>query len=175
MAPIMAAMLMPQHIQEGLSRAYALAVASRAGYDCNFTTGFDYGIDGSFQEIILRHGKRCNSGFQIQFQLKASTNYDLTEDALIYDLDVKNYNQLVATDVGTPRILLVLALATEDTQWLDLSVDALILRRCMWWHSLRGQEPTSNHHSRRIRIPRDQQLSVDGLRALMQRARAGTL
>lgn len=171
----MAAMLIPQHIKEGLSRAYALAVASRAGYDCRFTSGHDYGIDGSFHEITVRAKRRCDSGFQIEFQLKASTDCDLTAEALIHDIEARNYNDLVATDVGTPRILLVLALPREDTEWLDLSIDALILRRCMWWHSLRGQEPTSNEYTQRIRIPRDQRLTVEGLHALMQRVKAGTL
>jgi hypothetical protein len=170
-----AVMLTRQHIQEGLSRAYALAVACRAGYSCNFTSGFDYGMDGAFHEITTREGRHVESGFQLQFQCKASTNCGLTESTLIHDLEAKNYNDLVATDVGTPRILLVLALPHEDVQWLDLSVDALILRRCMWWHSLRGQEPTSNERTARIHIPRDQQLTVEGLRALMQRVRAGTL
>jgi hypothetical protein len=171
----MVIMLTRQHIQEGLSCAYALAVACRAGYSCSFTSRFDYGIDGTFQEITLRNGERCDSGFQTQFQLKARTTCAFTEDALIYDLAVRNYNQLVATDVGTPRILLVLAMPEEDTEWLDLSIDALILRRCMRWHSLRGQEPTSNEHTQRIRIPLDQPLTVEGLRALMQRVRAGAL
>ena len=168
-------MLTQQHIQEGLSRAYALAVACQAGYSCNFTSSFDYGMDGAFHEITARGGRLVESGFQIQFQLKASTNCVFTDDNLRYGLKATNYNDLVETNVGTPRILLVLALPKEDTDWLDLSIDALILRRCMWWHSLHGQARTSNERTRGIRIPLDQQLTVKGLRELMRRARAGTL
>lgn len=42
-------MLTEEHIKEGLSRAYVLAVAHRAGFNIS-KSEFDYGIDGTFKE-----------------------------------------------------------------------------------------------------------------------------
>jgi hypothetical protein len=168
-------MLTEQHVQEGLSRAYALAVAYRAGHSCNLKWDFDYGIDGSFHEVTTRGGRRVESGFLIQFQCKASTNWELTEAELLYDLEARSYNDLAETAVGNPRILLLLALPKDKAKWLALSVDELILRRCMWWHSLRGRPSTDHARTARVRIPRRQQFTVEALHALMARVRGGTL
>ena len=58
-------MITEEHIKEGLSRAYIMAVCLRAGF--NFALReFDYGIDGTFIELAdMAGGGKVESGFKI--------------------------------------------------------------------------------------------------------------
>jgi hypothetical protein len=64
-------MITEQHIEEGLSRACIQAVSAKAGYTIS-TPDFDYGVDGTFNEVSYINNRRCQSGRSIHFQLKAS-------------------------------------------------------------------------------------------------------
>ena len=69
-------MLTENHIKEGLSRAYILAVAHRAGFNCSLRE-FDYGIDGTFHDIKIVNGRHVESGYRIDFQAKAVSGLHL--------------------------------------------------------------------------------------------------
>jgi Domain of unknown function (DUF4365) len=101
-------MLTENHIKEGLSRAYILAVAHRAGVNCSLRE-FDYGIDGTFHEIKVRGGRRVESGVKIDFQAKASERCQVQSTEVVYDLEAKSHRDLTDSE-GTARILIVLAL-----------------------------------------------------------------
>lgn len=166
-------MLTENHIKEGLSRAYILAVAHRAGFNCSLRE-FDYGIDGTFHDVKIRGGRRVESGFAIDFQAKASEACVLEDGELVYDLEAKSHRDLTEP-AGTARILIVLALPQNPDEWLRISADALVMKRCAWWISLRGQPPTTNKDSHRVRIPRASTLDVRSLTEMMGRVRAGGL
>lgn len=167
-------MLTENHVKEGLSRAYILAVAHRAGHNCSLRREFDYGIDGTFHHVMVRDRRRVESGFAIDFQAKASEQCEIDEGRVIYDLSAKNHRDLTEAE-GTPRILIVLALPPDPDDWLRISADALTMKRCAWWTSLRGQTPTTNRDKHRIEIPRGQVFDVAGLQAMMQRVKSGGL
>lgn len=166
-------MLTENHIKEGLSRAYILAVAHRAGFNCSLRE-FDYGIDGTFLHIKKAHGhRRVESGFKIDFQAKASHRCTISGKEISYVLSAKNQRDLVDTNVGTPRILIILALPREPSEWLKTSPSQLVMRRCAWWTSLRGLPPTRNDTAQTIKIPIQNTFDVDALTAMMGRVRAG--
>jgi hypothetical protein len=97
----------------------------------------------------------------------------LSATEISYALSAKNHRDLVDTAVGTPRILIVLALHADPSDWLKTSADAFIMKRCAWWKSLRGQPPTLNNATKTIRIPIDQRFDVTALEGMMKRVRAG--
>lgn len=164
--------MIESHIKEGLSRAYAIAVAHRAGMNYS-RPDFDYGFDGSFREVQNYNGRYCESGYCIDIQLKATVNVVLEEDCIKYDLEVKNYNDLVLEDVGIPRILVLFVLPQDDSQWLDISETGLVLKNCAWWCSLKGMEPSKNKDTIRIKIPKSQILTTESLRGLMNKVKMG--
>ena len=98
-------MLTIQHIQEDLSRACIQAVAAKAGVNLSLGThAHDYGVDGTFHQVEMAtrvdaEGKprtrRLNSGFNLEFQCKASRNWREQKDVIAYDLEVKTYNDLI--------------------------------------------------------------------------------
>ena len=67
----------------------------------------------------------------------------------------------------------MLVLPEEEADWVSQSVDELILRRCAYWFSLRGSEPTTATSSRRLFIPREQVFSVQALQDLLRRLTEG--
>lgn len=166
--------LTTQHIQEDLSAAYAVAVGARAGVNTHFSRR-DYGVDGSFNEVISRNGRRVESGFAVDFQLKASKLWDLKEGKIAYDLEAKTYNDLVARETrATPLVLILLCLPENESDWLDISTNQLIMKRCCFWSRLDG-EPTENRASKRIFIPQEQLLTPEAVKQLIESVRTGDL
>jgi Domain of unknown function (DUF4365) len=59
-----AIVLTDQHIAEALSRAYVRAIAGRAGLNLAIRE-YDYGVDGSFDEVVMRQNRRVESGLAL--------------------------------------------------------------------------------------------------------------
>jgi len=166
-------MLTEQHIEEGLGRAYIMAISNRAGLTCEFPLS-DFGIDGTISNIsILEDGRRFHDSFKIDFQLKSSINVELKDDVIKYALEVKNYNDLINTNVGMPRILILFKLPQDRNTWLSINEEEMVLKNCAWWCSLRGNEPTPNTSNKTIDIPRSQILTPETLRGLMDSVKRG--
>lgn len=180
-------MLTKQHMQEDLSRAYIQAVAAKAGV--NLTIGgqvHDYGVDGTFHQVALvarttttgkQVQRRLNSGFNLDFQCKASCDWDEEPTFVVYDLEARTYNDLVFRSDqrrATPLILILMCLPKDEREWLLLSEDELLLRKCCYWHRLTGQE-TGNENTKRIRVPRSQKVDPETIRDLLARVESGAL
>lgn len=167
-------MLTEQHIAESLSRAYVRAIAGRAGLNLAVRE-YDYGVDGSFDEVVVRQNRRVESGFSLSFQLKASTQWQFNDTQIVYDLEVKTYNDLIlrrSMRTATPCILILLALPSDSMQWLICEETQLRLQGTCYWEYLSGS-PSENRQSVRIRIPRSQRLNPESLLTLMENVKIG--
>jgi Domain of unknown function (DUF4365) len=166
--------LTDQHISEALSRAYVRAIAGRAGLNLAIRE-YDYGVDGSFDEVAVRQNRRVESGFSLSFQLKASTQWQLNDTQVVYDLEVKTYNDLIlrrSMRTATPCILILLALPSDSMQWLICEETQLRLQGTCYWEYLSGS-PSENRQSVRIRIPRSQRLNPESLLSLIENVKIG--
>jgi len=161
--------------QEALSRAYLRAVAARAGVLCG-TTEQDVGIDVFLRDVTVRDGQYQDTGPQLDVQLKSTTRVEFRDNELVYDLEVRAYNLLRESAVAAnPRLLVLLVLPEDEAEWVAQSPEELILRRCAYWRSLRGAEPTAAHTTQRIAIPRSNIFSPEALRGLMDSLRQGIM
>ena len=61
-----------QHTEESLCLAHIYALAGVAGVNYGIRKGYDYGVDGQFNEVITRGTRRVDSGFPLDFQAKAT-------------------------------------------------------------------------------------------------------
>jgi hypothetical protein len=166
-----------QHIKEQLSRAFVKAIAADAGFILR-EYELDYGLDGKFSEVEYNiydegHKRFCETGFGIDFQLKATTDIEHKNEHIIYDLEAKNYNDLVKTNVGTPRILILYLMPKERNEWLKVNSSSTTMQKCAWWCSLKGGLPTSNSQSKRIKIPDGNLLTPAELCKLISRVKEG--
>jgi hypothetical protein len=167
--------MLPRNLrQEALSRAYVRAVAARAGLICGGTEN-DLGFDLFLRSVEIHGQQLWDGGPQLDVQLKSTTRAEVRETVVAYDLEVRAYNILRQENVNRPRILVILVLPEDESEWLGQTEDALILRHCAYWMSLRGAEPTTAQTTVRIMIPRANISSVQSLQALMDRARRGEM
>jgi hypothetical protein len=162
--------LSSQNIESELSYAYIHAVAAAAGAECNCTGRHsdNAGVDakltgwGPFDVPTLRQE------VDINVQLKATTKSPvLIQSKLSYSFSgIAKYDDLRSDQVSTPRILVVLFLPQDQSAWIEHSFDALSLKKCAYWVSLRGAPPSTNATSQTIYLPETQRFDRDGLRRL---------
>src|SRR5258707_716412 len=95
---------------------------------CSFRE-MDYGIDVTVHEIGQRGRRFCETGFRIDFQAKSTGAEALTDATVLYDLDVKNYDDLRAAPPLCPRLLVVLILPNDEAQWTEQTEEYLLVRR----------------------------------------------
>ena len=165
-------MLTTPHRQESLCRAYVQAVAAQVGV--GFTVpGDDYGVDVTLRLIGRQGDGRRDAGVTLDLQLKSTTRALVDDESVAFDLDVKNYDDLRDPEVRCPRLLVLLVQPQEEGRWLTQSEEELTVRHCAYWISLRGRGPTENQRTVRVRIPRANVFTVEGLRALLERVRTG--
>ncbi len=163
-------MLIRNHRQEALCRTYVQATAARCGLSCSFRD-WDYGIDVTLHEIRRRGRRYAESGFKLDIQAKSTAGTPMTDTQVLYDLEVKNYDDLRDLRVGCPRILVLLVLPADETQWTDQSEEHLLLRYGAYWLSLKGMEATVNQRTVRLAIPRAHLFTVETLQTLMVKVR----
>ena len=82
------------------------------------------------------------------------------------DLSKKNHDDLTAPSL-VPRILVVFVMPEDEAEWLSLTQEALVLRRCAYWRSLRGEPAVDNGTSRRVYLSRKRTFDPDTLRRLL--------
>ena len=102
-----------QHQKEALGQAYVRAVIAKAGFNFG-KSEHDYGYDGTIKEVVNRGGRYVESCFGINFQLKSSCDVTFENGHVVYDLESKNYNDLVEESSMLPNILILLALPTDS-------------------------------------------------------------
>jgi hypothetical protein len=164
-------LLTQQHRQEALSRAYIQAVVGKVGMSFSFAN-FDYGIDLTINDIIELNGHYFESGFRLDVQAKSSVNAKVENDIVTYALEVKAYEAL-RVNSRIPRILVLLALPTQESEWAEQDEERLILRKCAYWISLKERGPTTNEARITIRIPRTNVFTFEGLRTIMETVKQG--
>lgn len=159
-----------EHIKEQLSKAYVTAVTSNSGVIFRDFGGIDYGIDGKLASVTYdkTRSRYLEDGFGIDVQLKASTTIEFKNGMVKYNLEVKTYKDLIRTDVGTPRILVLYSMPKERLEWVNVSIDEIILKKCAWWHSLKGLPDTANTRTILIEIPQTQIFNSTELKRLIQ-------
>jgi hypothetical protein len=160
------------HQQEGLCRAFIQAVASRCGCSCAFRD-FDYGIDVTVHHIKARDRRRVESGVRLDIQAKSTTTASIGTKFVHYDLEVKSYEDLRDLDTRCPRILVLLVLPDDDAEWLAITEEHLLLRRCAYWLNLQGHPQTTNKDTVRVQIPRSHVFSAAALAGILERAQRG--
>ena len=147
-------MLPDTEIQKELSEAYLRAVVFRRGLNLQYFEN-DRGFDGTI--VFPRKGVD-----KVDYQLKATTVYSIRNDAIVYDLDVKNYNLLIEEE-GSPSVLILFIMPNDPQQWLAQSDEELSLRKCAYWVSLMGEPISGNTSTQRVEVPLAQRFGPDTL------------
>lgn len=155
--------------KEGLSFVYAKALAVRAGYMVSVPEPDRDSID-----LRIQAGGAYRPA--IDLQLKATTNISKPgEGSLSFRLSIKNYDDL-RIETQTPRLLVVLEIPNDESLWMTVTTEELILRRRAYWLNLqRDHEEITDQETVTVHIPEQNILNVETLRKLMEQSRVGEL
>ncbi|MDE0647478.1 MAG: DUF4365 domain-containing protein [Cyanobacteria bacterium MAG IRC4_bin_6] len=155
--------------KERLSLVYVEALAAQAG----FTTSKP-GPDRDSIDLSIQAGGRFRPALDLQ--LKATTTLDPERNGCrsFRSLSIKNYNDLRGPS-QTPRLLVVLELPQDESRWMTVTPEELILRQQAYWLSLQGEGhgDVSNKTTITVHIPVGNVLNVETLQTLMERSREG--
>ncbi len=157
--------------QAEFALAYVRAVSVAAGYFVQESTRtFDNdGVDLT----ILRRGQQGQTlSPRLDLQVK-SLGGSVERDPFHYDLEMKTYDELRATNLQVPRILLLVVVPLDREAWVSHSENELALRRCGYWLSLRGGPEVPNTSKRRVHIQRTNVFDIRNVQELMQRVAEG--
>ena len=161
--------------KEQFSRAYVHAVASVAGFSLYESKVDDDSIDVGFAQRGGVDGD-CYRSPKIEAQLKCTSREEVGgKDAISFDLKVKNYNEICPEHFLVPRILIVVIVPENIDEWLHQTEEELVLRRCAWWMSLRGEPMSDNVKTIRVSLPRAQVFGPQSLRDIMQKVASGEM
>lgn len=168
-------MLPTQTIEELLSVSYVSAIIARSGFAPNYIAK-DYGVDLEVRRIGINSNKRIDLGCFLDLQLKASVNWTLDDEHVVYDLDADAYNRLIfrRDNSSIPCALVLCCLPRDEATWLHVCEDELRIKKCCYYHFLDGTE-TGNSSTKRIRIPRTQLLTPQALTNLKAALFSGAL
>lgn len=160
-------MLTEQQIKEQLSIAYVHAVAAYAGFAVERT---DVDMD-SIDVTIKGKGRLDEASIlyspKIELQLKATSSIEPDETELSFPLPIKNYDDLRVERPAIPRLLVVLVLPDDRTQWINHSAEDLIMKKCAYWLNLKGAPSSDNVTNKTVKIPICNIFSPESLRELM--------
>lgn len=162
-----------QHRMEDMSIAYLQAICAKNGYDIWYARHDNDCVDCRITckgypmaNVDIAH---TMSSPTVDVQLKSSfSGVTMLENGDVqYDIPVRNYNYLVDAHRLTPYILILLVMNRQENLWLEQNTDGLIITKCAYWVSLKGQEPTDNRASIRIVIPGGNVLTPEALNEIM--------
>lgn len=162
-------LLTSNNITAELSYAYLHAVAAKCGMSCSCGNRHDdgVGVDATIRvkenfgtDVVL-------NSFTIDVQLKSTTQeLTLNEGRYSYPLPIKNYNELRDTSCSPLKFLVVMLLPADPEQWLAVSDQQLIARRCAYWLGLHGAGASTNATNQTVYIPEANVLTPDSLRQI---------
>jgi hypothetical protein len=158
--------------KEQFSNAYVRAIASVAGFTLAKPEVDDDSIDFM---LAQRGGGGTVRSPRVELQLKCTERYVMQDGNLPFPLKIKNYNDLRTAEVLVPRILVVLYVPDDLSNWISHSQEDIVLRHCGYWASLRGLPAVNNAGSVTVHIPQDNQFTPEALTGIMQRIGAGEL
>ena len=114
--------------KERLSLVYVNALAARAG----FVTSEPMPDRDSVDLRIQASGPRRPA---LDLQLKATTALDGPQAGFVrFRLKIKNYRDL-RVETQTPQLLVVFELPTDESRWMTVTAEKLVLRRRAYWRA----------------------------------------
>lgn len=159
--------------KELFSYAYVRAVAAAAGYSVQEKTrtmdnvGLDLTIEvpGEVAGMLFP---------RFDAQVKCTSSPDvIKENSINFPLRVNNYDKLRNNRPLAPQILIVVLVPEEVKDWIDVSEEEIVLKKCGYWASLKGMPATNNRNTVTVELPRINLLTPDNLMQIMEKIAKG--
>jgi hypothetical protein len=165
-------MITEEHQKEYLSLSYISAIAAKAGFTCD-KPSLDYGVDLSISNVErFGHGVR-ETGHKIELQVKCTWDFREIDQMIHYNLEIKNYKDLIVPDRKNPILLVVYCLPRDIDQWISYSTPTNFtdnkteFKYGPIWKSFRGSPGTTNSTTIAVQIPKANSFNHNSLSNLM--------
>lgn len=155
--------------KEAISREFLRILAQVHGFKV-IEMSLDHGVDMIVCPVTTRiepSGKVrfLDSPYKLEFQLKSTTATGILDagDDIKFDLEVKNYNDLIyRRDEPLPLHLVIVVLDSSPPACVSLNETALALAGSAYWFLPPDDAQASDNDTQiRITIPKTNRLSVD--------------
>lgn len=151
--------------KEQFTVAYIHAIASVAGY-----TIYKPDVDDDSVDVGIAASRGTGSKIhapRLELQLKCTAQHIVRDDYLHFPLKQKNYDDLRDPSLAVPRILVVMLVPNNLDDWVIQTKEALLMRHCCYWYSLRSFPERGLRKSIPLKIPCTQILTVEALRGMI--------
>jgi len=155
--------------KEQFSSNFVRVVAAVAGYALYKPEVDEDSIDWG---IAAKGGIGSIDSPRLELQLKSTSRDVMDNHQVRYPLSLKKYNEL-RLNSHVPRILVLVLLPENLSDWVVQSEAELSIRHCTYWVSLRGMPETQNATTVTIELPRSNQFTVEALSTMIQRIGEG--
>ena len=162
-----------EHLLDELAIAYVQVVAAMAGAAIAVSRS-DYGVYGTLCHVVqsgekgLQEYKFIPGGFAVEFQVKGTAAAMMNKDFVAYDLNVRNYDLIVARSPFSPPLYLFLVcFDSEPENWIALQKEQIILTASAYWWKRSGA-PTTNSSTVRIEVPVASWLTPNALQYMLE-------
>jgi hypothetical protein len=155
--------------KEQFSSNFVRIVASVAGYALYKPEVDEDSVDWG---IAAKGGIGFIYSPRLELQLKSTSRNVMVDYYVRYPLSLKNYNEL-RVNSHVPRILVVVLLPENLSDWVVHSEAELSIRHCAYWVSLREMPETQNATTVTIELPRSNQFTVEALSTMIHRIGEG--
>src|SRR4029077_2667969 len=101
----------------------------------------DYGVDGTIKHIAAtRDDGFFENGYPVEFQLKGTSIATISQDAIRFDLKVRNYNLIVSRKLtATPYYLFLVCFGPDPAQWVSADAGLTLNASAFWWTASTAQ------------------------------------
>ena len=165
------ALLASTDVEDAIAQLYVRAVAAKAGYVTSVPE-----FDRDCIDMVVSAGGAMRPS--VAMQLKATINLaEIGDSKELYSFQCpKRAYDLLRLPSITPRLLVVMRLPRDPSEWLSLKADELIVRHCAYWISLLGAPSLDiGKESKAVHLPKTNRLDLAGLQGLMEQARTGKI
>jgi hypothetical protein len=158
-------------IKEDLSYAYLHSISAVAGFSCAPYPGKDrISIDaeiGPYESYTTIPG-RVNPRLFVQLKATSTKRFN-SSNVLPFPLPINNYDDLRSKD-GFCKILMVLLLPENPSEWLKQTEDELASRKCAYWLNLMGMESRDDCKTNvTVYLKKDNVLSSETISTIMEK------
>lgn len=152
-----------EHIKEEYSKAWLYIMASCAGCTVEFPTKDINSVDATIKSDL----KGVCGNPVVDVQLKCTiNNYTIINNNIIFNLKIKNYNELRSQSLA-PKILILLIAPDNPDKWVKHNKDSSEIFKHAFWVSLLGEPDVKNQTSIKIKIPTQNIITVDLIKSMM--------
>lgn len=139
--------------KEQISKAYVLAVATKAG-----ATIGEWNVDKDGVDVTLRRRQ-----LMVDLQLKCTGSARTAADDYSFDLDVPTFAKLTDPDRSAPAYLCLLVVPKALQAWLHHQPEAVLLRCHGYWARMTTSNAPTGTGTTAIRLPRANRLDSEAL------------